>query len=918
VSAERHAEAKRLFLAALELPSAARDDFIARSCKEDEELGAEVRSLLSRVADSSVAAEEFEFSEERTAFIGAQAETIRVTNYRVLQKIGEGGMGEVYEAEQKRPIRRRVALKVLKGGLETREVIARFESERQALAMMSHPTIARVFEAGVTERERPYFAMELVHGESITTYCDRHRLTTRARLELFTEVCAGVQHAHQKGIIHRDLKPSNVLVTLEDGRPAPKIIDFGVAKATAQPLTERTLFTELGQWIGTPEYMSPEQAEMSSLDIDTRTDVYSLGVLLYELLVGARPFDMKALRAAGFDEMRRRIREDDPTRPSTKVSDLGDDSSIAAQNRQADVGTLVQQLRGDLDWITMKALDKDRTRRYDSPSEFAADIRRHLADEPVVACPPSVPYKLRKFVRRNRVAVVSASLVAGALLLGLMMTAMALHRAQNEAQRATQVADFLQEIFEDFNPYADRTAVSATKMLDRAVERMETELDGQDLVQARLMSRIGVAYGHLDLFDRGEELLQRSLAIFRSEFGDENPEVIGTLNELSGLSFEAGRYLRAIEYIEESLEIRSRVFDPADPDLASGQSELALFYWARGDYRRAEELLVKALPRLERHYGADHVALTRNLFIQGILFNNTREFERARLTLERALRIRLHELGPSHVRVGWTYRTLARNQLLRGEYELALETGQRALEIMEQTLGLDHSDTAYVRETLGTAHRMLGHFEEAQTLLERALSVRENALGPDHVELGLSLNKLAELHLDLGDPDSAAPLLERALTIDRNRRPERHAVIAWTLHALSRQRLLSGESDEALTLQKQALEIIESSTEPDSPALAAHLAQLGVILRHQGNPEAAEPLLERALALREAQLGPAHIRTADVLRELGVLYSQLAESEKSKTNFERALAMYEEILDADHPAVVNCRRAYAEYVLRVD
>ncbi len=396
MSSERHAQVKKIFL--------------AQRCAGDDDLQREVQSLLLRLRDVA----ETEMSPTESAsdangtpvlWLKSVERKLEIPGYRVLQKIGEGGMGEVYEAEQLEPVRRKVALKVLKGGLETQQVIARFESERQALAMMNHPCIAQVFEAGVTERQSPYFAMELIHGEPITNYCDRHRLTTNERLALFVKVCAGVQHAHQKGIIHRDIKPSNVLVTIEDGQATPKIIDFGVAKATAQRLTERTLFTEIGQWIGTPEYMSPEQAEMTGLDIDTRTDVYSLGVLLYELLAGARPFDSKTLRRAGLDEVRRRIREDDPTRPSTKLSGLGDDSKIAAHNRHADLATLVQQLRGDLDWITMKALDKDRTRRYASPADLAADLGRHLADEPVLAGPPTASYRITKFVRRHRVEV---------------------------------------------------------------------------------------------------------------------------------------------------------------------------------------------------------------------------------------------------------------------------------------------------------------------------------------------------------------------------------------------------------------------------------------------------------------------------------------------------------------------------------
>jgi eukaryotic-like serine/threonine-protein kinase len=358
--------------------------------------------------------------------------------YRLLQRLGEGGMGDVWLAEQTTPVRRQVALKVIKAGMDTAQVVARFEAERQALALMDHPAIATVFDGGTTPEGRPYFVMEYVKGEPITTYCDRQRLTVAERLELFTRVCEGVQHAHQKGIIHRDLKPSNVLITIQDERPVPKIIDFGVAKATAQHLTERTLFTELGVMVGTPEYMSPEQAEMGGLNIDTRTDVYALGVMLYELLTGALPFDRDELRRAGFLEIQRTIREKEPPRPSTRVGPPGPASTEAAKNRHTEPKRLVSELRGDLDWITMKALEKDRTRRYASASDIAADIQRHLSDRPVLAGPPSLAYTAKKFVHRHRGPVVAALLLLISLVAGLVGTSLMYVTASREKVRAQQ------------------------------------------------------------------------------------------------------------------------------------------------------------------------------------------------------------------------------------------------------------------------------------------------------------------------------------------------------------------------------------------------------------------------------------------------------------------------------------------------
>jgi len=368
----------------------------------------------------------------------------RVGRYRILELLGEGGMGVVYLAEQTEPVRRKVALKIIKHGMDTKQVVARFEAERQALAMMDHPCVAKVFDAGSTEGGRPYFAMEYVQGVPITEHCDRQRLTTRERLELFQQVCEGVQHAHQNAIIHRDLKPSNVLVSYRDGKATPKIIDFGVAKAIEHKLTEKTLYTEMGVMIGTPEYMSPEQAEMTGQNVDTRTDVYSLGVMLYELLVGALPFESKELRQAGFDEIRRKIREDEPSKPSTRLSTLGGERSTeSAKRRKTDPSTLRRQLSGDLDWITMRALEKDRARRYGSPQELAVDIGRYLTDQPVLASPPSTVYRARKFVRRYRGRVIAAGVVFATLLVGMATTAFFMVQAQaNMVQAQTNLERF--------------------------------------------------------------------------------------------------------------------------------------------------------------------------------------------------------------------------------------------------------------------------------------------------------------------------------------------------------------------------------------------------------------------------------------------------------------------------------------------
>ena len=355
--------------------------------------------------------------------------------YKLLQSIGEGGMGTVFMAEQTRPVHRKVALKVIKPGMDTRQVIARFEAERQALAMMDHVNIARVFDGGTTENGRPYFVMELVHGVPITRYCDDNHLTPRERLELFVPVCQAIQHAHQKGIIHRDIKPSNVMVTLYDGKPVPKVIDFGVAKATEQKLTERTLFTQYGTMVGTLEYMSPEQAEMSALGVDTRSDIYSLGVLLYELLTGNTPLTHMRMKEVAYAEILRMIKEVEPPKPSTRLSDSGEALASISANRHTEPAKLTKLVRGELDWIVMKTLEKDRNRRYETAKDFAADVQRYLADEPVQACPPSAAYRFRKFARRNKVALATTSVVSLAVLLAVIILGVSNVRISREKQQ---------------------------------------------------------------------------------------------------------------------------------------------------------------------------------------------------------------------------------------------------------------------------------------------------------------------------------------------------------------------------------------------------------------------------------------------------------------------------------------------------
>jgi non-specific serine/threonine protein kinase/serine/threonine-protein kinase len=731
--------------------------------------------------------------------------------YRILRLLGEGGMGAVYEAEQEQPVRRRVAVKLIKIGMDTREVVARFESERQALALMDHPAIAKVFDAGSTPQGRPYFVMEYVTGIPITQYCDQHKLTTRERLDLFIRVCEGVQHAHQKAIIHRDLKPSNILVGEVDGKPMPRIIDFGVAKATSERLTAETLFTRVGAIIGTPGYMSPEQAESTGVDVDTRTDVYSLGVVLYELLVGARPLDFQKL---SFEEILRRVREDDAPRPSTRLRSLGDQSQITAQNRGTDPARLARQLRGDLDLITLKALEKERSQRYSTPLELAADIRRYLRNEPVLARPASAAYRTRKYIRRHRIAVaVAAGLVAVLISFGvaqtfqLRRTMSERDRANRERDRASRVTTFMTDMFKVSDPSAARgNTITAREILDKASKQIDTGLNRDPELKAQMMDVMGTVYERLGLYSSARPLLERSTDIRRHVLGSENPETLVSMHHLATNLFGEGRYAESEKLLRETVDIQRRVLGPEDPYRLLSMNNLATVLKSEGHYGEAEKLDRETLDIRRRVSGPRHpdtVLSMENL--AGALSKQGRNAEAEKLYRE-ALDIRRRVSGPQQPETLGLMNNLALVLDSEGQYQEAEKLDRETLDIQRRVMGPEHPYTLLTMSNLANVLADQHRDAEAEELLRRTLDIQRRVLGPEHPNTVGSMNNLATIVNDLGHYAEAEKLERQTLDIQRRVLGPRHPETLSSAYNLACFAARNGKRDEALAELRDAVD----------------------------------------------------------------------------------------------------------------
>ena len=759
----------------------------------------------------------------RPAAAGPQAaHPERIGRYRILEVLGQGGMGTVYLGEQTEPIRRQVAIKVIRASRLDAQFTHRFEAERQALARMSHPCIAQVYEAGDTESGQPFFAMEHVPGEPITEYCDRERLSIDARLDLFVEVCRGVHHAHQKGILHRDIKPANILVATEQGRPVPKIIDFGVAKALDAPVAGAPE-TILGEVVGTPSYLSPEAIAAStaaeSADPDTRSDVYALGVLLFELLVGERPFGRTGESVL---QILRQVSEGEVPSPAARWRVLrADEAALRAGMRSASAAVVARRLRGDLSWITLKATARQREMRYDSAAELANDIERQRRFEPVHAGPPGRLYLLAKFARRYRAVLVATAVVMLALAGGIAARTLEARRANREAAAARQaqgetaeVVEFLVDLFEVNDPGTNRgETITARELLDRGAEKIRASLGEQPLARARLLDTIGRVYQQLELHEAAEKLLREALAIREGKLGPVHPEVGASLDHLGDL------------------------------------------LWIRGEYPEAERVLRRALAIREQAREPEPLAVADVLDNLGSVLEIQGRYGEAEPVIERGLELRERALGPNALPVAASLDDLAVSHLDRGDAVAAEPLLRRALAIREANLGADHPQVATTANGLGIALFQLGRYAESLSVHGRALAIREKVLGPGSSSVGQSLLNLSSVYVELGRFAEAESAILRATAIwEKNLRPD-HPRIGTARLTLADFYLRRGEPERAEPILRATVALFERSLGPEHPRLAHALQSLADCLVALDRREESRPVCARALAIRERALG---------------------------------------------------------------
>jgi eukaryotic-like serine/threonine-protein kinase len=901
---DRERRLQALLWEALALPTERRRDHVVTAAGDDRRLAAEVLELLAdeeglagfleTPAAVDLRPDDLETAEPEPGDGSADVlpppdYPARIGPFTIVDRLGAGGMGEVFRARQEEPVRREVALKRVHTYLPP-EALDRFLVEQQALARLSHTNVARLYDAGTTADGRPYFAMELIRGRPVTVYCDEERLGVEERLRIFLGICAGVEHAHQKQVLHRDLKPSNVLVADESGRPVPKVIDFGIAKSLGEPGSGLTLDTRLGGLVGTPTYMSPEALSSGRAEggLDTRSDVYSLGVLLFELLTGRTPFEEDG---AGLVGLISRIGDGRAEIPSQRLRRLSEDESGEVAARRGVLrADLVRRVRDDLDWIVARAMAPERERRYGSVGELAADVERHLRDEPVEARPPSTLYVLRKALHRHRTAAIAAAFVLVALVLGIAGTSLALLRARRAESRAVaeaaaaresraesdQVVDFLTGVLAASGPDAKDTTrppsqVTALELLDRGAARVDRELADQPRIQTRVETTIGRVYRQLGLYDESLKHLDKALAATTTETAPDAHSLARTHLSIAEVYLNQARTKEAGEALDQALA-------------ASGTGR------ERED-RELRAIILEDLGRQRRLAG---------------------DFAASEQYLQHALDLHVELDGADSADVGITLTNLGATLFVQQRWAEAETRFRQALEILQKTLPPGHSRLATVTDDLAASVASQGRLEEAAPIFEAALAEKRRLLGDSHPAVADSLNNLGSLYLDLGQPGKAADYHRQALAIRERVLGPKHPKTAWSLDNLAHALDALGRTDEAVRLQRRALAIREGHYGHEHVELTRSLDHLADLAVEQGDYRGALALGERSLRIVRSQPKPGPAQVGDGAVRLGTILWHLGDQAAARERFTEGLTALEAGGDATAEDLAKARKAVAK------
>lgn len=873
----------------------------------------------------------------------------RIDRYELMEEIGEGGMGTVWMAKQTVPVERRVALKIVKLGMDTKAVVVRFEAERQALALMDHPHIAKVLDGGATDAGRPYFVMELVDGKPITEYCDEAKLDLRERLELFIKVCQGIQHAHQKGIIHRDIKPGNVLVTLRDGEPVPLVIDFGIAKATSAVLTEKTLLTQPGNVVGTPEYMAPEQLSLGAMDIDTRVDVYSLGVLLYELLTGTKPFELRKMLDGGYTELMRTIREVEPEKPSTRISSSGDIAVAIAARRRVDAEALGKGLRGDLDWIVMKSLEKDRSRRYETANGFAADVARYLNNEPVVAAPPGAMYRARKFVQRRKKTVVAVSVISLLFLSGSIGTTVGLIRT-TRANRALDIALGEKETQRKLavrnegraKAEADRATLAEAQTRKRAAELQQVadfqaeQLRGLDpqlmglqlreaLIDAAPSERrealsanlAGINFTDLALDSLEENLFVRTLRAIGAQFEGQPLVRAQLLHVMADVLRDLGSLELALAPQGESLAIRRSELGSEHQDTLQSINNKGVLLFTRGELAAAEVFCREAMVTCRRVLGDEHADTLQAIANMGELLRLQGKLDEAERLFREAIDGRRRVLGDDHRETLQAILNLGVLLMGRGDYAAAMPFYEESLVGSRRVLGDDHRQTLLVANNMGVLLEKQGKYAEAEVYQREALEGRRRLLGDDHVDTLVSIHNLGTLFYRRGDYARAQVLYTEALEGYRRTLGNDHSHTLSSVAAFGLLLRAQGKVSEAEPYYRESLDGYRRTLGDDHSWTLQAMSNTGFLLQTQGKLEEAEAMYREALAGCRRFLSLDHETTLACLVNLGNVLRLQVRLWEAEPFYREALENYRRIRGDDHPATLTAINNLA-YLLEDD